>query len=294
MLFHPRPERPTEPNAGILRLEPGAFHPEHYHGFAQVWYILKGEFRIGGSLCTPGAMLYHPDPHFEGEFHTETGGEILIVQYPGRPRASGRSMPALRHDERKAVEPSASISRGEGSHGRQDAPRARVQASRRHGLGDGPLPQRHQVPVPSDAERPTTPNVGFLRYEPGAGFPLHKHDFAQIWYVIEGEFQMGDEELRPGHHRLHGGPALRERDADRDRRHGAVRAVSRARPRRAADLRRPHEPQGAPAAETSTSSTEAGEFLPDRGTSRPASLLGARTGEAVKKTCGELGEVLIR
>ena len=27
MLFHPRPERPTEPNAGILRLEPGAHHP---------------------------------------------------------------------------------------------------------------------------------------------------------------------------------------------------------------------------------------------------------------------------
>ena len=36
MLFHPRAERPTEPNAGILRLEPGAYHPEHYHGFAQV------------------------------------------------------------------------------------------------------------------------------------------------------------------------------------------------------------------------------------------------------------------
>ncbi len=33
------------------------------------------------------------------------------------------------------------------------------------------------------------PNVGFLRYEPGVGFPLHKHDFAQIWYVIEGEFR---------------------------------------------------------------------------------------------------------
>jgi hypothetical protein len=27
MLFHPRPERPTEPNAGILRLEPGASIP---------------------------------------------------------------------------------------------------------------------------------------------------------------------------------------------------------------------------------------------------------------------------
>ena len=29
MLFHPRPEDPTQPNAGILRLEPGAYHPEH-------------------------------------------------------------------------------------------------------------------------------------------------------------------------------------------------------------------------------------------------------------------------
>src|SRR5581483_11418302 len=104
MLFHPRPERPTEPNAGILRLEPGAYHPEHYHGFAQVWYILSGEFVIGGTLCTPGAMLYHPDPHFEGEFHTDTGGEILIVQYPGpttgeRPIYAGRFNMA----ERKTV-----------------------------------------------------------------------------------------------------------------------------------------------------------------------------------------------
>jgi hypothetical protein len=105
MLFHPRPERPTEPNAGILRLEPGAFHPEHYHGFAQVWYVLKGEFRIDGTLCTPGAMLYHPDPHFEGEFHTETGGEILIVQYPG-PTTGERPIYAGRFNmtSRKAVD----------------------------------------------------------------------------------------------------------------------------------------------------------------------------------------------
>ena len=45
-------------------------------------------------------------------------------------------------------------------------------------------------------ERPTTPNVGFLRYEPGAGFPLHKHDFAQIWYVIETYGPTLDESLR--------------------------------------------------------------------------------------------------
>ena len=89
MLFHPRPERLTEPNAGILRLEPGAHHPRHNHDFAQVWYILEGTFRIGGRECRPGTMIFHPDPHFEDEFHTDTGGEILIVQYPG-PNTGGR------------------------------------------------------------------------------------------------------------------------------------------------------------------------------------------------------------
>ncbi len=91
MQFHPGPEPPTAPNAGILRLEPGAPHPEHDHGFAQVWFILKGEFTIDGRLCPPGTMLYHPDPHFEGAFHTATGGEILIAQYPSP--STGRSMP---------------------------------------------------------------------------------------------------------------------------------------------------------------------------------------------------------
>jgi hypothetical protein len=83
MLFHPRPERPTEPNAGILRLAPGAHHPIHKHDFAQVWYVLEGVFLIDGQTVRPGSMIFHPDPHFEGEFSTETGGEILIVQYPG-------------------------------------------------------------------------------------------------------------------------------------------------------------------------------------------------------------------
>ncbi len=89
MLFHPRPERPTEPNAGILRLEPGAHHPLHNHDFAQVWYVLEGRFTIGGRDCGPGTMIFHPDPHFEDEFRTDTGGQILIVQYPG-PNTGGR------------------------------------------------------------------------------------------------------------------------------------------------------------------------------------------------------------
>ena len=82
MLFHPRPERPTEPNAGILRLAPGGYHPEHYHGFAQVWYVLSGEFIIDGVCHGPGTVIFHPDPHFESEFKTQTGGDLLIVQYP--------------------------------------------------------------------------------------------------------------------------------------------------------------------------------------------------------------------
>ena len=50
---------------------------------------------------------------------------------------------------------------------------------------------------PTDAA-PTEPNAGILTYLPGAGFPLHKHDFAQVWYVLEGECRFGEDTLRPG------------------------------------------------------------------------------------------------
>jgi anti-sigma factor ChrR (cupin superfamily) len=89
MLFHPRAENPTEPNAGLLRLAPGANHPLHRHDFAQLWYILEGEFRIGARSYGPGTMIWHPDPHYEEELHTDTGGLMLIVQYPG-PTTGGR------------------------------------------------------------------------------------------------------------------------------------------------------------------------------------------------------------
>jgi redox-sensitive bicupin YhaK (pirin superfamily) len=89
MLFHPHPDRPTEPNAGIVRYEPGGNHPLHKHDFAQVWYILEGEFRIGGKHYGPGTMVFYPDPHFESDLYTETGGEMLFVQYPG-PTTGGK------------------------------------------------------------------------------------------------------------------------------------------------------------------------------------------------------------
>jgi hypothetical protein len=82
-LFHPRPERPTEPNAGLLKYRAGASFPLHRHDFAQVWYIIDGEFSFGGKLYGPGTVAYMPDPHFEREMHTATGGTILFVQYPG-------------------------------------------------------------------------------------------------------------------------------------------------------------------------------------------------------------------
>ena len=83
MLFHPRADRPTEPNAGFVRYEPGAHHPLHRHDFAQVWYILEGMFTIGGQSYGPGTMIHHPDPHYEDELRTETGGVMLFVQYQG-------------------------------------------------------------------------------------------------------------------------------------------------------------------------------------------------------------------
>ena len=83
MLFHPNPERPTEPNAGVLKFEPGAHHPLHNHFFAQIWYVLEGDFDIGGKMYGPGTMVFHPDPHYEQALHTKTGGKMLFVQYQG-------------------------------------------------------------------------------------------------------------------------------------------------------------------------------------------------------------------
>jgi len=95
MLFHPRPERPTEPNAGLVRYDPGSHHPWHRHDFAQVWYILEGEFRMGEKMYGPGTLVCMSVPHYEEAMHTETGGTVLFVQYPGpttgaRPIYDGR------------------------------------------------------------------------------------------------------------------------------------------------------------------------------------------------------------
>jgi hypothetical protein len=70
-LFHPRADRPTEPNAGLIRYEPGASYPLHRHEFAQVGYVLEGELCCGGTTYGPGTFVYMPDPHFEDDDHEE-------------------------------------------------------------------------------------------------------------------------------------------------------------------------------------------------------------------------------
>ena len=102
MLFHPRQDNPTEPNAGLLRFEPGAHHPLHRHDFAQVWYVLEGRFRMGTRECGPGSMIWHADPHYEEELSTETGGVMLIVQYPG-PTTGGRPIYDDRFNKEKRM-----------------------------------------------------------------------------------------------------------------------------------------------------------------------------------------------
>src|SRR5687768_17688180 len=51
--------------------------------------IFEGELRIAGQVYGPGTAIFHPDPHFEAPLTTETGGVMLIVQYPG-PTTGGR------------------------------------------------------------------------------------------------------------------------------------------------------------------------------------------------------------
>src|SRR5580693_5336700 len=85
-----RPERPTEPNAGFLKYAPGASFPLHRHDFAQVWYIIEGEFTFAGKLYGPGTIAYMPDPHFEALIPRDLRAEV-----PERIDAAGRVLTPL-------------------------------------------------------------------------------------------------------------------------------------------------------------------------------------------------------
>lgn len=93
-LFHPTTDDPTAPNAGFLRYEPGAGFPLHKHDFAQIWYIIEGEFQMGDRKYGPGTVVYMADPHFENEMRTETGGTFCSCSTRARRQAAGRSTTA--------------------------------------------------------------------------------------------------------------------------------------------------------------------------------------------------------
>ena len=95
MLFHPRPDRPTEPNAGLVRYEPGAHHPRHQHDFAQVWYIVEGEFRIGGRGLSPRHdALLSRSARRGAAGHEDRRGACSSCSIQGPRRAAGRSTTA--------------------------------------------------------------------------------------------------------------------------------------------------------------------------------------------------------
>ncbi len=60
------------------------------------------------------------------------------------------------------------------------------------------------------AEDPTAPNAGTIRYPAGTGFPLHGHDFAQVWYVLEGACRLGDKRLEAGDLVYHADPHVEQ------------------------------------------------------------------------------------
>jgi hypothetical protein len=74
---------PTAPNTETIRYPAGTGFPRHKHDFAQVWYILDGECRLGDLRLREGDIVYHSDPHEEQEMFTENGCTMLFVQYPG-------------------------------------------------------------------------------------------------------------------------------------------------------------------------------------------------------------------
>ena len=99
MVIHPTEADPTAPNAGTITYPPGTGFPLHGHDFAQVWYVLEGECRLGERRLRAGDLVYLGDPHVEPEMHTEDGCTMLFVQYPG-PTTGARPIYEGRFDAR--------------------------------------------------------------------------------------------------------------------------------------------------------------------------------------------------
>jgi hypothetical protein len=79
----PAPGTPDRAQCGISQIPAGRVLSAAPARLRPGWYIIEGEFKFAGKLYGPGTIAYMPDPHFEHEMHTATGGTIFFVQYPG-------------------------------------------------------------------------------------------------------------------------------------------------------------------------------------------------------------------
>jgi hypothetical protein len=93
-LFHPRPERPTEPNAGFLKYAPGASFPLHRHDFAQIWHIIEGEFTFAGKLYGPARSPICPTRISSMKCTRRPVGRYSLCNTPAQPPARRRSTTA--------------------------------------------------------------------------------------------------------------------------------------------------------------------------------------------------------
>ena len=56
------------------------------------------------------------------------------------------------------------------------------------------------------ADDPTEPIFGITRFDPGGHFPDHAHDFAQVWYILEGKCTVAGETIVSGSFVYHPDP----------------------------------------------------------------------------------------
>src|SRR5437879_13205472 len=86
MIFHPRPERSTEPNTGFVRYEPGAFHPRHRHDFAQVCTPPEGPLKSAHPPCGPATRATQPAPPYRADVPTQRWAPLCSGRTPAQTR----------------------------------------------------------------------------------------------------------------------------------------------------------------------------------------------------------------
>jgi len=183
----------------------GAGPPLHHHDFDETFYVLEGElaFQLGDRLVTKGRGEHVFAPR--GATHTFTnlsgrGARTLIVCTPAgferyfdrmAAREAGVEPPP------EALEPWPEVTKVGGPLDPAAEP-----------VRDGPAPLH---PTPDEGYRTEVlvrsedsgGHVSVIRNSvPAAwpGPPLHRHDFDETWYVLEGELtlRVGEESLVAG------------------------------------------------------------------------------------------------